>query len=369
MRHVDDGTIHAWLDEQVTDPTEAAWIDEHLRGCGECRVRVAEERATFDRAQTLLAGTTPSGERPVFEALAAKAVGNPKGSGMASGVEPSGSRTRRWLVPLAWAASFALAVGLGWTARDLTNGEPDRPVAGTEQARATATVPGQRLEISSPSPEPQAAPPPAAAAPQRRSDLSQPKPALESAPRPPAADTASAVAPLAAVPVRVATATAATAPPAAPPPSAASVRQETSAGIAAPSPIAGAAVYAAWSPPLPRTEAAVRAGMPLYGIDGLEPQYTALSADGTLVRTLYQLASGDLVELLQQRSGAANSASLADVQATARSLAPGRGAVVAERGATGPRTWSSVRGGVRVTLQTNSTAADLDALGIKLRVD
>ncbi len=30
MRHVDDGTIHAWLDGQVTDPAEVAWIEEHL---------------------------------------------------------------------------------------------------------------------------------------------------------------------------------------------------------------------------------------------------------------------------------------------------------------------------------------------------
>ena len=73
MRHVDEDTIHAWLDEQITDPAEAAWIDEHFRECGPCRARLASERATFDRAQMLLAGTAPSGEHLSFEALVAKA--------------------------------------------------------------------------------------------------------------------------------------------------------------------------------------------------------------------------------------------------------------------------------------------------------
>jgi hypothetical protein len=112
--------------------------------------------------------------------------------------------------------------------------------------------------------------------------------------------------------------------------------------------------------------------MPLYGIDGLEPQYTALSADGARVRTLYRLASGELVELIQQPIAPDSLSSLADVQATRRAFTgggAGRGGVVADRVAAAPRTRSIVRGGVRITLETTSGGADLDALGTRLRVD
>jgi hypothetical protein len=109
--------------------------------------------------------------------------------------------------------------------------------------------------------------------------------------------------------------------------------------------------------------------MPLFGLDGLEPQYTALSADGAQVRTIYQLSSGEQVEVVQQRGGPVRSAGLADIQNTGRALAEtGRVGIVARPVAAGARTWSTDRAGVRITLQTTSTV-DLDALGTRLRVD
>lgn len=41
--HPDEGSIHAWLDGEL-DASEAALLDEHVRGCAECGVRVAEAR-------------------------------------------------------------------------------------------------------------------------------------------------------------------------------------------------------------------------------------------------------------------------------------------------------------------------------------
>jgi hypothetical protein len=178
--------------------------------------------------------------------------------------------------------------------------------------------------------------------------------------------------PLRAAPLEVAAAppaapVAATVSLAAPPPSTA-MRQETITVSGTTAGVSVVPVDAAWRP-LPRTEAAARTGMPLYGIEGREPTLTELSADGALVRTLYRLASGAIVELIQQRAAPDNPAQ--DIQATTRGFqAPGRGggAVI---GGTPPvrRAWADVRGGVRLTLQTTSDAADLAALGAQLRVD
>src|SRR5262245_20660183 len=132
MRHVDDGTLHAWLDHQVTDPLEVAWIEEHLRECGACAARLAEERVTLERADSLLGAIAPiaDGGRPSFEALVAKA--------RESASRSSNGKTRSiysaWLVPASWAASVALAVALGWAVRDLI---PTTPVSDDRQETAT----------------------------------------------------------------------------------------------------------------------------------------------------------------------------------------------------------------------------------------
>jgi hypothetical protein len=146
------------------------------------------------------------------------------------------------------------------------------------------------------------------------------------------------------------------------------VRQETIAVSGATAEVVIVPGDASWRA-LPRTEAAARTGMPLYGIEGLEPTLTELSADGALVRTLYRLASGAIVELIQQR--AAPDTPAQDIQATTRGFAAqGRAdGGVAARMASVRRAWADVRGGVRVTLQTTSEAADLAALGAQLGVD
>jgi hypothetical protein len=396
MRHVDEGTIHAWLDEQITDPAEAAWIDEHLRVCGGCRGRLADEQATFDHAQAMLAETVPSVERPSLEALVAQAGRSlPPSEPALAAASPRGGRDR-WLMQAGWAASVAVAIGLGWTARELTGRDSPRQ-ATPLIAELSVPAPADSLDRIE-TPAPTANPATGASAPavaesntpgrrlaapeSRRSDAAGPtaptqRPLAVSAARPQdtAAQLGSAPPPALERARDAAVAEPAPAPPAAvaaPAPAAAPAavaRQETITVTADTATRVAATATAAWRS-VPRTEAAARTGMPLYGIDGFEPQLTEVSGDGAQVRTLYRLSSGDQVAVVQQRAGVAAPPGLGDIQAAGRALTQaGRVGIAAAPTSPPARTWSSIRGGVRITLQTTSTAADLDALGVRLRVD
>jgi anti-sigma factor RsiW len=96
MSHVDDGALHAYLDGELT-PAERAQLETHIAECPACRTRLEEERALVARAGQLLSLAQPV-ERPA----------------------PPMHQLRRprlaWRlrVPLAWAASVVLAVGLGY---------------------------------------------------------------------------------------------------------------------------------------------------------------------------------------------------------------------------------------------------------------
>lgn len=97
MSHVDEGLLHAYLDGELT-PVERARVDEHLAACPACRTRRDEEQALIERAAKLLGLATPSDRlSPPLSALA---------------------RPRPWWhirLPVAWAATVILAIGLGWT--------------------------------------------------------------------------------------------------------------------------------------------------------------------------------------------------------------------------------------------------------------
>jgi hypothetical protein len=99
MSHVDDGTLHAYLDGQLS-PVEREQLERHLAACPACRARLDEERALIERADALLALAAPP-ERaiPPFHEL---------------------RHARPWMrlrLPLAWAATVLLAVGFGWYLR------------------------------------------------------------------------------------------------------------------------------------------------------------------------------------------------------------------------------------------------------------
>ena len=98
MSHVDDGTLHAYLDGELSPP-EAQAVEAHVTQCPACRERLEEERALIARATELLArATPPDRELPPFR--------------------PGDMRppVRLWWqvrLPLAWAATIALALGIG----------------------------------------------------------------------------------------------------------------------------------------------------------------------------------------------------------------------------------------------------------------
>ncbi|HYL20811.1 MAG TPA: zf-HC2 domain-containing protein [Gemmatimonadales bacterium] len=98
MSHVDDGTLHAYLDGELSPP-EAQSIEAHVAQCPACRTRLEEERALITRAGELLAqATPPDRELPAFRS---------------GDVKPP---VRLWWqvrLPLAWAATIALALGIG----------------------------------------------------------------------------------------------------------------------------------------------------------------------------------------------------------------------------------------------------------------
>jgi len=98
MSHVDDGTLHAYLDGELT-PAEAQAVEAHLAQCPDCRGRLEEERALIARAGELLAlATPPDRALPPFRS---------------GDVRPP--RRLWWQVrlPVAWAATVLLALGIG----------------------------------------------------------------------------------------------------------------------------------------------------------------------------------------------------------------------------------------------------------------
>jgi putative zinc finger protein len=101
MPHVDEGTLHAYLDGELPS-AERKTLETHLAECASCRTQLAEERALLERASALLGATRPV-ERPVppFEQLRPT---------------PRALKRSVWRVrtPVAWAASIALALGLGY---------------------------------------------------------------------------------------------------------------------------------------------------------------------------------------------------------------------------------------------------------------
>ena len=98
MSHVDDGTLHAYLDGELS-PTEAQGVEAHLAQCPGCRGRLEEERALITRAGELLAlAAPPDRALPPFRA---------------GDVKPPPRLWWQVRQPLAWAATVVLALGIG----------------------------------------------------------------------------------------------------------------------------------------------------------------------------------------------------------------------------------------------------------------
>jgi hypothetical protein len=400
MRHVDDGSIHAWLDGAITDPAERAWIEEHLRWCAACGARVAEERSTLEQAHALLAVAAPAKEPPSFDEIAARAARHQDSRRRPTAAE--WLLHERRLLQLGWAATVILAVGIGWFAREMfvdddrslemamvaeapavnppstaEQAEPQRSTVAAEAARSTpqrgaqGTIEGSTPARRSEEQSTQAASAARSAEPQRRVAVAAPPPPPATASEMtqqqrdvPAGATIGAAAGTARQPFVAPAGEAAASRPA-------PVAAPESVTVTSVPPVVAAAPAApdasAWRV-LPRTEAAARSGMALYGLDGLEPLVTSISSDNRVVRTVYRLESGATVELEQERALPPMTAN--SLQATARArVARGRGASIAADVAAAPPVWSEVRGDVRLSMRSASITQDLNALGARLRVE
>src|SRR5256885_13323845 len=158
MSHVDEGTLHAYLDGELLS-TERAALEMHLAQCEACRGRLVEERALLDRSNALL-GTARPVERPqpAFEQLRRE----PKRSAW------------RVRTSVAWAASLALALGLGYYLNDLS--PRSAPSAALQTDKIVATAPPQPappLGYSVPPRAPAPAPAPVHAPVETRADRPQ----------------------------------------------------------------------------------------------------------------------------------------------------------------------------------------------------
>src|SRR5690242_1242838 len=121
MPHVDDGTLHAYLDGELSPP-ETQGVAQHLALCPGCRTRLEEERALIARATELLGRAAPPDRelRPFHP----------------ESVKPP---VRLWWqvrLPLAWAATIALALGIGvYVGPTFEQGRTPEPVARTDSDR------------------------------------------------------------------------------------------------------------------------------------------------------------------------------------------------------------------------------------------
>lgn len=141
MPHVDDAHLHACIDGQLEAVAGAGAdaIVAHIDACAECRARLEEARAYRDRSGAILAAAGPERvDVPPFEAILARrrareaedaaAAGGTASAGGAPVPHAGPGRSRPW-AGVAWAASIALALAMGWYAREAVFRSAPQPYA------------------------------------------------------------------------------------------------------------------------------------------------------------------------------------------------------------------------------------------------
>jgi len=150
MSHVDDGALHAYLDGELP-PVERVRLEAHVAECAPCRTRLDEERALIERASGLLGlAQPPERAMPPLHQLRRPRL------------------AWRLRVPIAWAASVVLALGLGYYIGGENPG-PVMPLAGAREEDSMAPV-NDQLAFQNRLPAPTSPPPAVAKArtPERR---------------------------------------------------------------------------------------------------------------------------------------------------------------------------------------------------------
>ena len=126
MRHADEGTLHAHLDDELS-PAELTEFQAHLAVCAACREQLDEARRVREEAHAILRRADPPPvAAPDFAAILAR-----REQAAPPPATPAQGRPRS--LALAWAASVVLALGAGWFAQDLLR------QGGTEELAAIYT--------------------------------------------------------------------------------------------------------------------------------------------------------------------------------------------------------------------------------------
>ena len=158
MSHVDDGTLHSYLDGELP-PSEVRDLEVHLGQCRECQVRLDEERALIARADELLGLAAPPDRAiPPFRP---------------GDREPPVRLWWRLRLPLAWAATVVLALGAGLY---LGSGVLPRQRAVPQNSGDVATAKALAAPAAT---EPAAVAPPARAAERKSAGAGKEKPAQQ----------------------------------------------------------------------------------------------------------------------------------------------------------------------------------------------
>jgi hypothetical protein len=135
MRHVTDGELHAYLDGALDLLPEGRGeeIRDHISECSVCRERLQDEELVRSQATEILADPDLSGVTfPSFEELRERAEAPGSGVSAGEGEEKAKVRYRGPLrgLPLAWAATIVLAIGVGWMGGQMMGPVPSRTPEG-----------------------------------------------------------------------------------------------------------------------------------------------------------------------------------------------------------------------------------------------
>ncbi len=159
-QHLDDGTIHALLDgELTTDQAEA--LHEHVQFCPACADRLTEERLIQSEAERMIAEldapvSAPARAVPPFEeAMAPEPIlpEQPMASGPPVVLMPERDFERSRIPKmLGWAATLVVAAGAGYfasVARQPAPGPLTLPEVGVPQDAAGGTYLGDSMSFDS----------------------------------------------------------------------------------------------------------------------------------------------------------------------------------------------------------------------------
>lgn len=134
MSHLSEGRLHAYLEGECV-PAEAEAVERHVEECPGCAARLEEARESIEGASELLSHLEPRPTpAPAWRELEERAAARRGDDGSA----------RWWRPALAWAATVALAFGVGWYAAPPGGLAPEQSRVALSDQRVRDDRPGLR---------------------------------------------------------------------------------------------------------------------------------------------------------------------------------------------------------------------------------